>query len=142
MSINKQKLAILSLAAMLGLTAGCTTYQTQGGLTGGGMGGLAGAMLDRKNPWRGGVIGAALGGIAGATISEISVRGARESVSAGRPVEYRTDDGQGYYRADPVNQSTAQTKCRKVRERIYEGDRLVKDHIKEICEGEKMDRSY
>lgn len=137
----KRNTIILLLLASLGTTAGCTTYQTQGGMTGGAMGGIAGALLDRRNPWRGGVIGAALGSIAGATISEISVRGAREAYSAQRPVEYRTDDGRGYYRADPVD-SQQQTKCRKVRERIYENDRLVRDHVKEVCEGQRTDRSY
>jgi Glycine zipper 2TM domain len=130
---------ILSIAA----TSGCATYQEQGGLAGGAMGGLAGAVLDRKNPWRGGVVGAVLGSLAGATISEVSVQGAREAARAGRPVEYRTEAAapQHIYRAEP-EQANMQTKCRKVRERVYEGDRLIKDSIKEICEGDKFERSY
>ena len=132
---------MLLLAASLVVPPGCTTYQTHGGMTGGAMGGIAGALLDRKNPWRGGVVGATLGAIAGATISEVSVQGAREAYSSGRPVEYRTEDGRGYYRAEPMAPDT-KTKCRKVRERVYENERLVKDHVREVCEGEKFDRTY
>ncbi|HSR37244.1 MAG TPA: glycine zipper 2TM domain-containing protein [Desulfurivibrionaceae bacterium] len=141
---KKMIFALLILA--LAVTTGCTTYQAQGGMTGGAMGGLAGAVLDRKNPWRGGVVGAVLGSLAGATISEVSVQGAREAVRAGQPVEYRTERTapEAVYRAEPVYQepANAQTRCRKVRERVYEGDRLIKDSIKEVCEGERTDRSY
>lgn len=138
-----QRAMLLIALAAVTLTSGCTAYQTQGGTAGGAMGGLAGAVLDRKNPWRGGVIGAALGAIAGATISEVSVRGSREAANANRPVEYRTEDSRGVYRAEPVQPAPEQqTRCRKVRERIYEGDRLIKDHVKEVCEGERTDRSY
>lgn len=136
------RMIVLWLILAVTVTA-CAPYQYSGGTAGGAMGGIAGAILDRRNPWRGGVIGAALGSIAGATISEISVRGAREAATVGQPVEYRTETGEGHgrYYAEPVPQST-HTKCRKVRERIYEGDRLVKDHVKEVCEGEKSDSSY
>jgi len=105
------------------------------------MGGIAGAMLDRKNPWRGGVIGAALGALAGATISDVSAQGGREAAEMGRPVEYRTEDGRGVYRAEPMGGNVT-TRCRKVRERVYENDRLVRDHVREICEGEKYERRY
>jgi glycine zipper 2TM protein len=131
------------LAAALTSMTGCTAYQTQGGAAGGAMGGIAGALLDSRNPWRGGVIGATLGALAGATISEVSAQGAREAANAGRPVEYRTERGPYVYRADPVPAPpSASTRCRKVRERVYEGDRLVRDHVKEVCEGEKFERGY
>jgi len=141
------KLLIGSLALTIFATSGCATdYQTQGAMTGGAMGGMAGAILDHKNPWRGGVVGAVLGSLAGATISEVAVQGSREAARAGQPVEYRTvrPAPQAVYRAEPVYQDpgSARTKCRKVRERIYEGDRLIKDSIKEVCEGERTDRSY
>ncbi|WP_298438446.1 glycine zipper 2TM domain-containing protein [Geobacter sp.] len=140
MSVKRKGVTLLLLASLT-VTSGCTTYQTQGGVTGGAMGGIAGAILDRRNPWRGGVVGAVLGSVAGATISEISVRGSQEAAGAGRPVEYRTEDGRGYYRAEPL-EPLRHTRCRKVRERIYENDRLVKDHIKEVCEGEKYEERY
>ena len=59
----------------------------------------------------------------------------------GRPVEYRTEDGRGVYRAEPM-EGDVKTRCRKVRERIYENDRLVKDHVREVCEGGKYERRY
>ena len=123
------------------LAAGCTQYHAQGAGTGALIGGASGAILDNKNPWRGGVIGAALGAIAGATISDISVRASKEATAAGKPVEYRTSDGRGVYRADPVDYN-AQTRCHKVRERAWEDGRLVKDQVREVCEGEKFERRY
>jgi hypothetical protein len=34
------------------------------------------------------------------------------------------------------------TKCKKVRERVWQDDRLVRDDVKEVCEGEKFERRY
>jgi hypothetical protein len=144
MLLSKRLMLIVLVVAVF-VTSGCTTYQGQGGMAGGAMGGLAGAVLDRRNPWRGGVVGAVLGSLAGATISEVSAQGARESARAGQPVEYRTEAAgpQHIYRAEPVQvPANVQTRCRKVRERVYEGDRLIKDNIKEVCEGDKFERSY
>lgn len=129
-----QKLPIIFLFPVILATAGCTTCQAQGGAAGGAMGGNAGALLDHRNPWQGGVIGATLGAVAGATISEVSVRGARQAATTDRPVEYTTENGRGVYRAEPV-QSDAHGRCKKVHERVFEDGRLVKDGIREICEG-------
>jgi outer membrane lipoprotein SlyB len=124
---------ILLIVALLPLAA-CTPYHTQGAVAGGAIGGIAGALLDHRNPWRGGVIGAALGGVAGATIADISYRGAQEAARTGRPVEYRTDDGRGRYYAEP-GEYDSQTRCRRVHERVWEDGRLVKDRVKEVCQG-------
>ncbi len=138
----------LVLALLMFFTWSCGQLQThhyEGAGAGAVVGGVAGALLDHKNPWRGGVIGAALGAVLGATIADISVRGSREAYQSGRPVEYRTEDGRGYYRAEPQSDyyyRDPYTKCRKVRERVWENDRLVKDTVKEVCESEKYERSY
>jgi hypothetical protein len=129
---------ILSLSVVL---YGCTQYHAQGAGAGAAVGGIAGALLDHKNPWRGGVIGAALGGVAGATITDISMRASQEAAASGKPVEYRTTDGTGVYRADPIGY-TAETKCHKVRERTWENDQLVKDQIREVCESDKTEPTY
>lgn len=137
-------IAILTVLVLLA-SSGCATYHYEGAAAGGAIGGIAGALLDSKNPWRGGVIGAALGAVAGATISDIAVRGSKEAATTGKPVEYRTEDGRGVYRAEPVSdyyRPDEHTKCRKVRERVWENDRLVKDTVKEICESEKFERRY
>lgn len=123
------------------LIAGCTQYHAQGAGAGGVIGGIAGALLDRKNPWRGGVVGAVLGGIAGATLTDVSARASQEAAQQNRPVQYRTTDGRGVYEAYPLEYN-AQTKCHKVQEKVWEDGKLVKDQIKEICEGEKTEQKY
>lgn len=138
----KRAIVILTIFALLAVTvAACTQYHTEGAATGGVIGGVAGALLDHRNPWRGGVIGAALGAVAGATIADISLRGSRETYHTGRPVEYRTEDGRGRYYAEPVEYD-ARTKCRKVRERVWEDGRLVRDTVREVCEGTRYERGY
>ena len=137
-----KKIVVLLLALSLAFVLyGCTKYHAQGAGTGAALGGVAGALLDSKNPWRGGVIGAAVGGVAGATLTDISMRASQEAAQENRPVEYRTTDGTGVYRADPVSYN-AQTKCHKVRERVWENDELVKDQVREVCESEKTEPTY
>ena len=82
----KRAFSVLLIIALLTIAA-CTEYQTRGGVTGGAVGGIAGALLDHRNPWRGGVIGAALGAVMGATLADISYRASREAYTTGRPVE-------------------------------------------------------
>ncbi len=137
----KRSVSLITILALLVLTLGCTEYHARGAAAGGAVGGFAGAILDKKNPWRGGVIGAALGAVLGATLTDISLRASREAAATRRPVEYRTTDGRGVYRADPVTYD-AQTRCHKIRERVWEDGRLVKDQIREVCEGEKYERRY
>ena len=136
----KKAVAIVMMLALLPLAA-CTQYHTEGSVTGGAVGGVAGALLDHKNPWRGGVIGAALGAVLGATIADISYRASREAYTTGRPVEYRTEDGRGVYRAEPLDYD-ARTRCRKIYERVWEDGRLVKDQVREVCESTRYERGY
>lgn len=139
-----QKGLIGFLAVLMAIITGCYAPQTgsqRGGATGAGVGGIAGALLESRNPWRGGVIGAALGAVLGATLGDISDRGAVEASRNNRPVEYRTENGRGEYRAEPQG-FDPQTKCHKVREKIYKDGRLVKDRVKEVCEGRKTERAY
>ncbi|MEW6054087.1 MAG: glycine zipper 2TM domain-containing protein [Nitrospirota bacterium] len=137
----KKIISLFLVLSLLSVSFGCTQYHAQGAGAGGVLGGIAGALLDRKNPWRGGVIGAAIGGVAGATLTDISMRASQEAAASNRPVEYRTEDGRGVYRADPVDYN-AQTKCHKVQERVWEEGKLVKDQIREVCEGDKYERRY
>ena len=65
-----------------------------------------------------------------------------EAALEGRPVEYRTEDGRGLYRADPVGPYDSRTRCSKIHERVWEDGRLVKDQIREVCEGTKYERRY
>ncbi|MCL5022806.1 MAG: glycine zipper 2TM domain-containing protein [Nitrospirae bacterium] len=136
-----KKVFVLFVIVGLFSTAACTPYHTQGAVTGGAVGGVTGAFLDHSNPWRGGVIGAALGAVVGATLADISYRASREAYSTGRPVEYRTEDGRGVYRADPEGYVDG-TRCRRIHERLWENGRLVKDEIREVCEGRRYERGY
>lgn len=132
-----KKLIILAIVLIIAsMLYSCTPAQVQGGGVGAGVGGIAGALLDHSNPWRGGLIGAALGGVFGATIGDISDRASREAVQANRAALYRTEDGRGVYRADPLGYDE-RTHCKKVRERVWEDDRIVKDRVREVCESEK-----
>jgi hypothetical protein len=136
--MNKTVLTVVTIA-LLGLSFGCTPYHTQGAGTGAAIGGVTGALLDHRNPWRGGIIGGVLGAIAGATITDISLQASREAASHDRPVEYRTEDGRGVYRADPLGHDD-RTRCKRIQERVWEDGRLVKDQVREICEGERCER--
>lgn len=137
----KKVISLILVLVLMSVTFGCTQYHYEGAGVGAVIGGVAGALLDRKNPWRGGVIGGSLGAVAGATLTDISMRASREAAMTGRPVEYRTEDGRGVYRSEPLDYD-ARTKCRKVQERAWEDGNLVKDQIKEVCEGEKYERRY
>lgn len=132
----KRTALLLIMLFSLALSA-CATHHYEGAAAGGAIGGIAGALLDSRNPWRGGVVGAGLGAVAGATIADISVRGSREAAVSGKVVEYRTHDGHGMYRAEPVGNyyhHDEHTRCRKVREKTWENGRLVRNRIKEVCE--------
>jgi len=137
----KKTITSAAVMALLVLTLGCTEYHARGAGTGGLVGGVAGALLDHSNPWRGGVWGAALGAIAGATLTDISMQASQEAARSNRPVEYRTTDGRGRYEAYPVDYNM-RTKCHKVQERVWEDGQLIKDQIKEVCEGEKTESRY
>lgn len=137
----KKIVSLVLILSLLGFIFGCTQYHAQGAGAGAVLGGIAGALLDHRNPWRGGVIGAAIGGVTGATLTDISMRASREAATSGRPVEYRTEDGRGVYRAEP-EEYDAHTKCHKVHERVWEDGRLAKDNIREVCESEKFERRY
>ncbi|MFO0754231.1 MAG: glycine zipper 2TM domain-containing protein [Thermodesulfovibrionales bacterium] len=140
----KKTVIVFVISLLFAGTAGATP-QWEGGTAGGILGGIAGALLDHKNPWRGGVIGAGLGAVAGATIAEISVRGSQEAARANRPVEYTTDSGRGVYRAEPVGAfyyPDRYTKCRKVHERTWENGSLVQDTTREVCEGVETEERY
>jgi hypothetical protein len=137
----KNIVSIVLTLSLVFVVYGCTKYHAQGAGVGAVAGGVAGALIDSKNPWRGGVIGAAIGGVAGATLVDISMRASQEAAAEGQPVEYRTEDGRAVYRADPIDYD-ARTDCHKVRERVWEDGQLVKDQVREVCESHKSEPGY
>ncbi|MBC8413561.1 MAG: glycine zipper 2TM domain-containing protein [Nitrospira sp.] len=137
----KKIIAILLLVVFTAVASGCTQLHSQGTGMGAALGGITGAILDKKNPWRGGVIGAAIGGAAGASAAELSQRAAQEAVAASRPVQYRTADDSMVYRADPAGHN-ARTDCNKVQERVWKDGSLIRDEIREVCDGNRRTNSY
>jgi len=119
----------------------CSQHTQQGAGIGAAVGAAAGALIDDDNPWRGAVIGGALGAAFGGTLAEISNKAANEAVEEGRPVRYESEDGYSRVEASP-GEYNEETKCHKVRERIWEGDKLVKDEVREICESNKTENVY
>jgi len=137
-----QKVVSVALILFLaGSLPGCVQFNGEGAGAGALIGDAGGTFLDGRNTWQGGVLGAAIGGISGATLTDISIRASRESVASGKPVEYRTEDDKGVYRADPLGYDE-KTKCYKVHERVWEDGKLVGDQTREICEGEKLEKAY
>lgn len=132
--------AVLFLGLML---SSCVTSERtyQGAGAGGAIGAAAGALIDKNNRWRGALLGGALGGLLGGTVTEISSRASREAAQEGRPVTYQSDDGYQRIEAIPVAHN-AQTKCTKVHEKVYQDGRVVKDQVRELCEGTKTERRY
>ncbi|MFQ5914038.1 MAG: YMGG-like glycine zipper-containing protein [Nitrospinota bacterium] len=124
------------------LLSSCTSPRTQqGAAAGGALGAAAGALVDKHNRWRGAIVGGLLGAALGGTVTEISSRASREAAQTGRPVAYQSADGWQKVEAAPVAYN-AQTRCHKVRERTWQSGKLVKDEIKEVCEGEKTEQTY
>lgn len=70
------------------MCASSRSYES--GAVGAGLGGIAGALIDNKNPWRGGVIGATLVVAASAAITDLLSMVSKEAAVSGRPIEYRT----------------------------------------------------
>ncbi len=127
----------------VGLLSSCaTTEQTyKGAGIGGALGALAGALVDRDNRWRGAIVGGALGAALGGTVTEISARASREAAESGKAVTYESSDGYQKIEASPVAYNTV-TKCHKIREKVWQDGKLVKNEVKEICEGEKTESTY
>ncbi|MBT1076771.1 hypothetical protein [Geobacter grbiciae] len=123
---------ILFAATVFALGGCVTPYPQQGASAGAAIGGITGTILDERYPWRGGIVGATIGAIAGATLSEISAQGAREVAYAERPVEYRMEGGGGYYYAEPAGYD--ERRCKRVREKIYDDGRLIRERINVICD--------
>lgn len=126
------KILILGMIMSSTLT-GCMVpyHQQQGATAGGAIGGIAGAVLDHRNPWRGGVIGAAIGALTGATLAEVSYQASRQAAEAGGPVEYSLEGGAAYYYAEPIGYDDD---CRQIREKIYQNGVLVQKRIILVCD--------
>jgi hypothetical protein len=91
----------------------------------------AGALIDKGNRWRGAARGAALGDVLTGSVTDISSRAARESVTARLPVTYQSTDG--WQRVEAAPGATGAPGCPQVHERIYQDNQLVREQIREVC---------
>ena len=138
---NSLYIPLLALLITTPLIFSCSQHTQEGAGIGAAVGAAAGALIDDDNPWRGAVIGGVLGAAFGGTIAEISNKAANEAVEEGRPVRYESEDGYRRVEAWP-EEYNEQTNCHKVRERVWEDDKLVKDEVREICESNKTENVY
>ncbi len=91
------------------------------------------SLVEKSNTWRGGAIGAPLGSPIEGKIKEISNQASREAAREGRPVAYLSLDGFQRVETYPVGKGGS-TKCRLVREQIFQEGKLIRDEIKEFCQ--------
>ncbi|WP_022852695.1 YMGG-like glycine zipper-containing protein [Thermodesulfatator atlanticus] len=139
---KKIALFFLPLLFLIGMTSCTTTQQSasyQGASLGAAVGAVAGALLDDGNPWRGAVIGGTMGAVLGGGLAELSSEASASAATTGQPVVYR--QGNTVVEATPLNYNQ-QTKCHKVRKRIWQNGQLVQDHVEEVCEAQKVTNSY
>jgi outer membrane lipoprotein SlyB len=136
----RKVLSIVSVALLSILTLqGCLTDTgMRGAGVGAGVGGIAGALVDRHNPYRGALIGAALGAFAGGAISEIAAQTARQAAIQNRPVEYRDEQNRPIIQAIPAgyNYNPQQGRCRVVKiihNKVIEDGQVVLDKEQEVC---------
>lgn len=133
-----RKYVALAVATILlgSMLVSCATSERtyQGGAAGGAIGAAAGLLLDKNNRWRGALVGGAIGALLGGTVTEIASRASREAAQEGRPVTYQSEDG--FHRVEATPESyDSYSRCRKVREKVYQDGKLVRDQVKEVCNG-------
>jgi len=127
-----KKVALFMVPVLLLVSCGQVSSQRtyEGAAVGAAGGAVAGALIDKNNRWRGAVIGGALGAVIGGTITEVASRASREAAMAGKPVEYRSEDGRERVYAEPV---ASRGNCKIVKTNYYQNGKLVKVEEKEVC---------
>ena len=138
----------LVMLTVFALLISCATahpdrYNTQrGAAIGAGIGALSGALIGRNG--RGALIGAGVGTMLGAIVGNAVDQQhqiAREAALTNRRVVYYDDENERAIEAIPGPEDQ-HTKCRKVTKREWEKGYLVAERVEEVCEGEKLTRTY
>jgi hypothetical protein len=141
-----KRIVMLSLVGLIMITliAGCDPHRNnlqRGTGIGAVAGGVAGRLLghDEAGMWLGATIGAALGATIGTVMDQ-----QREAIIAAsqqnrRVVIYDNQGGAIEAIPGPVNQ---RTNCKKVTTRHWEGGKLIKEEINEVCTGHKATGTY
>ena len=124
-------------------TAHPDRYNTQrGAAIGAGIGALSGGLIGRNG--KSALIGAGVGTLVGAIFGNAVDQQhqiAREAALTNRRVVYYDDNNDHAIEAIPGPEDE-QTKCRKVTKREWEKGYLVSERVEEVCEGEKLTRTY
>ena len=134
-------IAVVALISLTFLSVSCSHHAQSGAAAGGTAGATAGALIDEENPWRGAVVGGFIGAAFGGTLAEISYKASREAAYERRTVVYESENGYRTIEADPV-EFDARTNCHKVRERVWDDGKLVKNEVREVCESDKSEPVY
>ncbi|MBE9530912.1 MAG: glycine zipper family protein [Proteobacteria bacterium] len=107
-------------------------YNTQvGAAVGGGMGALIGQAIGGNTEST--LIGLAAGTIFGALVGNAAdqeYQAARDAALYGKPVIYYDKSG---HAVEAIPEETNDPNCRKVRKRIWEDGKLVKETVEEVC---------
>ncbi|MGB2929988.1 MAG: hypothetical protein WBB70_13860 [Desulfobacterales bacterium] len=116
-------------------------YNTQvGAAVGGGMGALIGQAIGGNAEST--LIGLAAGSIFGALVGNAAdqdYQAARDAALYGRPVIYYDRSG---HAVEAIPEETNDPNCRKVRKRIWENGKLVKETVEEVCSSPNPEVRY
>lgn len=134
--MKKYHMVILTLALSF-LFVSCAhhphdRYNTQEGATiGAGMGALIGQAIGGNTEST--LIGLAAGTILGALVGNAvdqDYQAARDAAQYGKPVIYYDKSGQA---VEAIPEETDDPNCHKVRKRIWENGKLIKETVEEVC---------
>lgn len=87
---------VLIVSVIAAAMSGCTPYHAQGITAGALVGGVAGALVDHREPARGALIGGTLGGVVGGAMADVSYRNSRYSYYYDEPGTTRYYDRRAY----------------------------------------------
>jgi len=107
-------------------------YNTQvGAFTGAGMGALIGQAIGGNT--QGTLIGLAAGTIIGALVGNAidqDYQAARDAALYGKPVIYYDKNG---HAIEAIPEGTSYSDCQKVRKRVWENGKMIKETVEEVC---------
>jgi uncharacterized protein YcfJ len=142
----KKTISLFMVVVFTVAMLGCATHNSnqQSGMVYGAAGGAAvGALIG--GDWLGALIGAGaglvLGGVIGSAIDQETERKAKiEAARSNERVVYYTEDRNQAVESTPM--ASTRTNCTKVRTKIIDNGKVIKDVIEEVCKGSKSTNTY
>ena len=129
---------LMVLAVLAVLASGCATYdgttpRTQAGAgIGAIVGGLAGLIIDRHNPWRGAVLGTAAGAGIGAVVGNIEDTAAQEAARRDTMVSYDRTSEQGWHERIVATPQGQQGDYKLVDVKYIRDGKVVGEEVKQV----------